>query len=110
MVSKELFCSNNGLVIDLELNEFRDWIYLGDRLARKRPIKMLKLKDNDYWSILDNTYEVLSEQVLKFLTKILDNPEDYEHLSAGALAQGKIHDSEKASNIFDNLYNCISSN
>ena len=88
----EFVNSNNGLVIDLELNEFKNCVRLANR------------KTNNYWSILDNTYDILSNQVLEFVIKIFDAPENYEQLSTKALAQANIHDSKRANDTFDNLY------
>ncbi|HEY9832424.1 MAG TPA: hypothetical protein V6D26_17690 [Stenomitos sp.] len=48
----------------------------------------------------DSKHEIL----LKFITQIIDNPEDYEQLSEGSLAQANIHDSQKANDVLDNLY------
>lgn len=88
----EFVNKSNGLVIDLELNEYKNWIYLANR------------KEKYYWSILDETYDELSSRALKFLTKIIDTPEDYEQLSEGSLAQANIHDSRNANDVLDNLY------
>ncbi|MDJ0632041.1 MAG: glycosyltransferase family 4 protein [Xenococcaceae cyanobacterium MO_188.B29] len=86
----------NGFVIDLELNKYKHWIHLGEK------------QKEYYWKILDKTYEKLADKVLNSLSKILDVYENYEQFSAGAIAQAKIHDSEKANIFFDNLYSEIS--
>lgn len=88
----EFVNKSNGLVIDLELNEYKNWIYLANR------------EEKYYWSILDQTYDELSSRALKFLTQIIDAPEDYEQLSEGSLAQANIHDSRNANDVLDNLY------
>jgi glycosyltransferase involved in cell wall biosynthesis len=88
----EFVNSHNGLVIDLELDESKKWINLADRKA------------GNYWSIIDHTYDSLVDQVLEFIIKILDDPESYEQLSIGAIAQANIHDTKRANNTFDNLY------
>lgn len=88
----EFVNSTNGLVINLELNKYRNWVHLATR------------EESDYWPILENTYDALCDQVLRFLLQILDNPESYEQLSAGALAYAKAHDSDNANEVFDNLY------
>ena len=94
----EFVNSNNGLVIDLELNKFKNWINLADR------------KVSNYWSIIDNTYDNLANQVLEFIIKIIDAPESYEQLSTGAIAQANIHDAKRANNTFDHLYTEIIKN
>lgn len=88
----EFVNKSNGLVIDLELNGYKNWINLEKR------------KEKFYWSILDQTYDELANRALKFITQIIDNPEDYEQLSEGSLAQANIHDSQKANDVLDNLY------
>ncbi|MDJ0532703.1 MAG: glycosyltransferase family 4 protein [Xenococcaceae cyanobacterium MO_207.B15] len=86
----------NGFVIDLELNQYKHWIHLGKRHTKY------------YWEILDKTYENLADRVLDSIMKIIDGSENYEQLSAGAISQARIHDSEKANIFFDNLYSELS--
>ncbi|QLE40122.1 glycosyltransferase [Nostoc sp. C052] len=89
----------NGYILELPINEIRhwsDWMY-GE-----------KTKSNEYWEILDSTYDYLAEKALEQIIQFLDRTdkqEHYEFLSAGALAQAQIvHNSEKQNELFDNLY------
>lgn len=89
----------NGYVLKLPINEIRHWSNWqhGD-----------KTKTNEYWEILNSTYDYLAEQALQQIIQFLDRSdkrEHYEFLSAGALAQAQIvHNSEKQNELFDNLY------
>ncbi|MGK7947888.1 MAG: glycosyltransferase family 4 protein [Xenococcaceae cyanobacterium] len=82
----------NGFIVDLEVNKYNHWIHLKN-----------KSKEN-YWEILDRTYEDLANKVLDFLVKIIDGNKNYEQFSAGSITQAKIYDSEKANIFFDELY------
>lgn len=88
----EFVNKGNGFVIDLELNKYKNWIYLTNR------------KEKNYWSILDQTYDDISSKALNFLVKIIDAPEDYEKLSEGSISQANIHNSKKTNDVLDNLY------
>lgn len=84
----------NGFVIPLEL-EKREWVDLGRRQASQ-----------EYWEILDRIYEDLADRTLQTLvTEIVEHPQNYELLSAGALHQAKtVHNAGITSEWFDNLY------
>ncbi|AVH66502.1 group 1 glycosyl transferase [Nostoc sp. 'Peltigera membranacea cyanobiont' 213] len=89
----------NGYVLELPINEIRhwsNWVH-GD-----------KTKSDEYWEIVNSTYDYLAEQALQQIIQFLDRSdkrEHYEFLSAGALAQAQIvHNSEKQNELFDNLY------
>ncbi len=83
----------NGYLIDLKLRD-REWIDLGER------------NQPDYWEIVNPTYESLAEQALQFVVEnILDNPENYESLSQGALKRAKtVHNPLIISEQLDQLY------
>lgn len=86
----------NGYLIHLDLNKDRNWMYLSRRNSQ------------EYWEILDSTYDNLVKQVLHFILEIINKPEHYEYLSAGAIAQAcKVHNSQKTSKLLDNLYSEI---
>ncbi|MEH2392294.1 MAG: glycosyltransferase family 4 protein [Nostoc sp.] len=93
----------NGYILELPINELRHWSNWlhGD-----------KIKTNEYWEILNSTYDYLAEQALQQIIQFFDRsdkPEHYEFLSAGALAQAQIvHNSEKQNELFDNLYTAVS--
>ena len=83
----------NGYLLHLDLTEDRNWIQLAHR------------ENPDYWDILDNTYDELTNQALQLIVEILNQPERYEYLSSGAIAQVRnFHDSQVASQRLDNLY------
>ncbi len=104
-VLPEIVNHSNGFMIDLELNELRHWIYLPNRLAGYLDSeKEIQLNDEEYWSIVDETYENISNQVLEILINTLENPQTYEQLSAGAIAQAKNHDSAKKDDIYNQKY------
>lgn len=89
----------NGYILELPINEFRHW---SNWLYEE------KTKTNEYWEILNSTYDYLAEQALQQIIQFLDRSdkqEHYEFLSAGALAQAQImHNSEKQNELFDDLY------
>ena len=89
----------NGYVIPLEINDSRHWNNWLDASLRN---------SDEYWDILDSTYEALADQALQLLVEFFDRPdrrEHYERLSAGAIAQAKnVHDSQKINDLLDNLY------
>jgi glycosyltransferase involved in cell wall biosynthesis len=89
----------NGYILELPINEIRhwsNWLY-GE-----------KTKTDEYWEVVNSTYEYLADQALQQISQFLDRndkKEHYEFLSAGALAQAQIvHNSEKQNELFDNLY------
>lgn len=83
----------NGYLLNLALNENRNWVNLQDRASQ------------EYWDILDSTYNKLAEDALELILGILAKPEYYEQLSAGALAQAQnVHDSKKTGKLLDELY------
>lgn len=83
----------NGYLLHLDLTEDRNWIQLANR------------ENPDYWDILDNTYNQLTNQALQLILGILNKPEHYEYLSSGAIAQVRnFHDSQVTSQRLDNLY------
>ncbi|MDZ7958842.1 MAG: glycosyltransferase family 4 protein [Aulosira sp. DedQUE10] len=89
----------NGYHLKLPLNEIRhwdNWLY-GE-----------KTKTDEYWEIVNTTYDYLAEQALQKILQFLDRAdkqEHYEYLSSGALTQIKNHhNSEKQNELFDDLY------
>ena len=89
----------NGYILELPINEIRHW---------SNWLHGEKTKTNEYWEILNSTYDYLVEQALQQIIQFLDRSdkrEHYEFLSAGALAQAQIvHNSEKQNELFDDLY------
>ncbi|MEH2022715.1 glycosyltransferase family 4 protein [Nostoc sp.] len=89
----------NGYILELPIDEIRHW---------SNWLHGEKTKSNEYWEILNSTYDDLAEQALQQIIQFLDRTdkrEHYEFLSAGALAQAQIvHNSEKQNELFDNLY------
>lgn len=85
--------NQNGYILNLDVNEDRNWIHLSRR------------NSSDYWDILDSTYDNLVEQALRLIVEIVVKPEHYELLSAGAIAQAfNVHDSRSKSELLDNIY------
>ncbi|MBD2571289.1 glycosyltransferase [Anabaena lutea FACHB-196] len=89
----------NGYFLELPLNESRQW---------KNWVHGEKLKTEEYWEVLNGTYDYLAEaaleQIIKFLDRA-DKQEHYESLSAGALAQAQnVNNAEKQNELFDHLY------
>lgn len=89
----------NGYILELPINDIRHWANW---------VHGEKTKTNEYWEVLNNTYDSLAEQALQQIKQFIDRSdkrEHYEFLSAGALAQAQIlHNSEKQNELFDNLY------
>ncbi|WP_225912135.1 glycosyltransferase family 4 protein [Nostoc flagelliforme] len=89
----------NGYILQLPINEIRHW---------SNWLHGEKTKTDEYWEILNSTYDYLAEQALQQIIQFLDRSdkrEHYEFLSAGALAQAQIvHNSEKQNELFDELY------
>ncbi|MDZ8052180.1 MAG: glycosyltransferase family 4 protein [Aulosira sp. ZfuVER01] len=89
----------NGYHLELPLNELRHW---------SNWMHGEKTKTDEYWDIVNSTYDYLAEESLQKILQFLDRAdkqEHYEYLSAGALTQMKnFHDSEKHNEYFDNLY------
>ncbi|BAZ33037.1 group 1 glycosyl transferase [Cylindrospermum sp. NIES-4074] len=89
----------NGYILELPLNELRHW---------HNWLHGEKTKTEEYWEIVNNTYEYLAEQALQQIIEFLDRSdkrEYYESLSAGALAKAQNLNNAKIQNeLFDNLY------
>ncbi|MBD2336584.1 glycosyltransferase family 4 protein [Calothrix sp. FACHB-156] len=89
----------NGYHLKLPLNEIRHW---NDWLHGE------KTKTDEYWEIVNSTYDYLAEQALQKILQFLertDKQEHYEYLSAGALTQiQNNHSAEKQNELFDSLY------
>ncbi|HEY9874113.1 MAG TPA: glycosyltransferase [Candidatus Obscuribacterales bacterium] len=89
----------NGYLLQLPLNKYRQWSNWADSS---------RIKTDEYWEILDSTYEDLADQALQLLGEFIERPdksEHYEMLSAGALVQAQnVHDSKKINNLLDNFY------
>lgn len=89
----------NGYLLELPLNESREW---------KNWLHGEKLKTEEYWQILNATYDDLAtaalQQIIQFLDRT-DKREHYESLSAGALAQAQnVNNAETQNQLFDHLY------
>ncbi|WP_138499676.1 glycosyltransferase family 4 protein [Nostoc sp. PA-18-2419] len=91
--------NENGYILELPINDIKHWANW---------LHGEKTKTNEYWEIVNSTYDYLAEQALQQIMQFLersDKREHYEFLSAGALAQAQIvHNSQKQNELFDNLY------
>ncbi|OUL25184.1 glycosyltransferase family 4 protein [Nostoc sp. 106C] len=89
----------NGYHLELPLNELRHW---------SNWMHGEKTKTDEYWDIVNSTYDYLAEQALQKIIEFLDRSdkqEHYEYLSKGALTQMQtFHNAEKQNELFDNLY------
>ncbi|MEM8722811.1 MAG: glycosyltransferase family 4 protein [Cyanobacteria bacterium P01_G01_bin.39] len=86
----------NGYLLNLEVNQNNGWNQIYPRGSQ------------NYWDRLDSTSNDLVAQALKLLQELLDSPNHYEQLSAGAIAQAEeVHSSEKTGELLDNLYTKI---
>lgn len=89
----------NGYLLKLQLDELKQW---------KDWQKAKLVESNEYWEILNSTYDDLANQILELLEEFLDRSdkaEHYQQLSLGALTQAQnLHDSEKMNDLIDNLY------
>lgn len=94
----------NGLLLNLELNESRNWIHRYFDEYRDWVYKA-RCHQEQYWNILDVTYSQLAEQALQLLVDIIDNPHKYDYLSAGALSSAMtLHNADKTSQVLDDIY------
>lgn len=86
----------NGYLLNLEVNQNNGWNQMYPRGSQ------------EYWDRLDSTFDNLVVQALKLLQELLDRPNHYEQLSAGAIAQAEeVHSSQKTCELLDNLYTKI---
>ncbi|WP_341524791.1 glycosyltransferase family 4 protein [Nostoc sp. UHCC 0302] len=89
----------NGYILELPINEIKHW---------SNWLHGEKTKTDEYWDIVNSTYDYLADQALQQILHFLDRGdkrEHYESLSAGALAQAQnVHNSEKQNDLLDNLY------
>ncbi|TVP57113.1 MAG: glycosyltransferase [Nodularia sp. (in: Bacteria)] len=90
----------NGYFLNLPINEIRHW---SNWLYDKE-----KMKTDEYWDTINNTYDDLADQALQQIIQFIDRPdklEHYESLSAGALAQFQsFNNSQTQNDLFDRLY------
>jgi glycosyltransferase involved in cell wall biosynthesis len=89
----------NGYLLELPLNESREW---------KNWLHGEKLQSDEYWEILNGTYDYLAAAALQEIITFLDRAdkrEHYEALSTGALTQAQnVNNAEKQNELFDQLY------
>lgn len=89
----------NGYHLELPLNEIRHW---------RNWMHGEKTKTDEYWDIVNSTYNYLAEAALQKVVQFFDRTDKqahYEHLSLCALTQVKnFHNAEKQNEIFDKLY------
>lgn len=92
--------NKNGYLLNLELNETREW--------KNLPSHTLKNSSEEYWQILDTTYDNLATQALQIIGEFIENPnnrETYELQSAEALSKVQnLYDSQKMNDMLDNIY------
>jgi glycosyltransferase involved in cell wall biosynthesis len=89
----------NGYVLELPLNKIRHW---------SNWLHGEKTSTEEYWGILNTTYNDLVEMSLQEINQFLDRTdkkEHYEILSAGALNHVQnLNNAEKQNQLFDHLY------
>lgn len=90
----------NGYLLNLELNETREY--------KNLPSHILKNSSEEYWKILDKTYNNLATQALQIIEEFMDTsnkPKTYESLSAEALFQVQnLYNFQKMNEILDDIY------
>lgn len=95
-----VYPNENGYLLNLERNQTREW--------KNLPSQTLKNSSDEYWNMLNSTYDDLANQALQLLGEFIeraDRREHYESLSAGALNRFQnFHDSRKVNDVLDNLY------
>lgn len=88
-----VFDHENGFMINLELNSARNWTELSKR------------NTDSYWKILNDTFEYLSEEAIKSIVQVLNNPASYLTLSKGAINQiKKNHDVTERATQLNQMY------
>ena len=86
----------NGYLLKLEVDRNYCWNQMYPRDSQ------------EYWNRLSSTFDNLVAQALNLIQELLDRPNNYEQLSAGAIAQAEeVHNSEKTGKLLDNLYTKI---
>ncbi len=89
----------NGYLLNVPINQIRHW---------SNWFKGEQLKSDEYWDVLNSTYNDLVEQALQQIMYFFDRTdkkEHYEYLSTGALEQAKnFNNPEKQKDVFDQLY------
>jgi glycosyltransferase involved in cell wall biosynthesis len=89
----------NGYQLKLDLDESRQWKQWQHGEDRK---------SDDYWQVLDRTYDELANQTIQYLTEFQDRSDKgthYEQLSVGSLHQAQtVHSSEITGRRLDDLY------
>ena len=92
----------SGYLLDVDVNEVNDisWLRPTSNAAD------VAYRGTDmYWEYLDHTYTSFALQTLEVLEGLIENPNTYESLSAGALARAASqHDARKMSQKYDQLY------
>ena len=65
----------------------------------------------EFWEILNTTYETLAEQTVDCIEMMISQPDEYEKLSQGAIQRIRSHhDSETVGRQLDELYEqCLQS-
>jgi glycosyltransferase involved in cell wall biosynthesis len=91
--------NENGYLLHLKLSEYRTWHHNLPPLDRN---------SQEFWGILDSTYENLANQAVLRLMEFFDRPnqeEHYQQLSAGAIAQVlNVNESYRANDVLDDIY------
>jgi|AGSF01.1.fsa_nt_gi Glycosyltransferase len=91
---------DSGYLLNLEMDGVGEWKW-------REALCSYSLSVDEHWDILNRTYEDLAEQTIQRIQVFLDQTnraEHYEQLSTGALEQGKIHDTERISQLIDAIY------
>lgn len=92
---------DNGYLLNMEMDGLGEWKW-------QHTLSNYQVSLDEHWDILDRTYEDLAEQTIQRIQVFLDQPnrsEHYEQLSAGAFEQGKIHDTQRISQLIEPIYN-----
>ncbi len=89
----ELVPPEAGATLALEVDEWGNWLGLGQRTQE------------NYWEILNETFDALAQQVVQHLTVLIHEPARVEQWSEGALERFReFHESRAISARLDDLY------
>jgi glycosyltransferase involved in cell wall biosynthesis len=97
----------NGYMLELELNKYRNWVHRYLDEYRDWIYESRKGTD-EYWDILNLTYEKLADQAVQLIVELIEKTEEYEKISHGALMQAiNVHEAGKVNHLLDKLYSQI---
>lgn len=89
-------------MLELELNKYRNWVHRYLDEYRDWIYESRKGTD-EYWDILNLTYEELADQTVQLIVGLIEKTEEYEKISYGALTQAiNVHEAGKVNHLLDN--------